>query len=98
MDRTLAAVLGRATALARWQVHDMQGRRRGRVFDLRVDWSPGDERSPIAELIYGRTGWMERVGLTDKRPQSAPWSRVSEVTGHAVHVADGSEGAQTRAR
>jgi hypothetical protein len=88
MDRTLAAVLGLASALARWHVHDLQGRRRGRVFDLRVDWSPGDEHSPVAELVYGGTGWMERVGLTDKRAACAPWSRVREVTGQAVRVAD----------
>jgi hypothetical protein len=88
MDRTLADVLGTATALARLHVHDRQGRQRGRVFDLRVDWSPGDECSPVAELIYGRTGWMERVGLTEKRPDSAAWSRVREVTGQAVEVAD----------
>ena len=88
MDRPLANVLNLATALARWQVHDLQGRRRGHVFDLRVNWNPGDERSPVADLVYGRKGWMEVVGLTEKRPESASWSRVREVTPDSVRVAD----------
>jgi len=88
MDRPLAEVLGVATALARWHVHDLQGQHRGRVFDLRVDWSPGDGRSAVSELIYGKTGWMERVGLREKRPDSVAWSRVCEVNGESVRVAD----------
>lgn len=88
MDRALADVLGVASALARLHVLDRHGRRRGRVFDLRIDWQPGEQRSPVVELIYGRTGWMERVGLAEKHPDSAAWSRVRDLTGQAVQLTD----------
>ena len=88
MDRAFADVLSLASTLARLHVRDARGRDRGRVFDLRVEWEPGDERSPVVEVIYGRTGWMERVGLVEKQPESAAWLRVREIAGQAVQLAD----------
>jgi hypothetical protein len=88
MDRPSADVLALASALARLHVRDAQGRDRGRVFDLRVDWVPGDERSVVTEVIYGSTGWMERVGLSEKRPDSAAWSRVRGIDGRVVQLTD----------
>lgn len=61
------------------------GRDLGRVFDLRCDWRP---RGPthIDEIIYGRTGLLERVGLREREPDSVAWSAVREVRGRTIVV------------
>ena len=62
------------------------GRRLGRLFDLGCRWQPGDEHSAIDELVYGRTGLLERVGLVHERPPSVPWSAVRRIEPRAIVV------------
>jgi hypothetical protein len=60
------------------------GRAVGRLFDLSCPWTPGEARSPIGELVYGRAGLLERVGLLERQPPSVPWSAVQRVTTHGL--------------
>ena len=62
------------------------GRQLGRLFDLGCRWQPGDERSLIEGLVYGRIGLLERVGLVDEKPPSVPWSAVRRVEPNAIVV------------
>jgi hypothetical protein len=62
------------------------GRALGHVFDLRCDWQPG-AATHVDELIYGRTGLLERVGLREQPPDSLPWSAVRGLRGKAIVVA-----------
>lgn len=63
------------------------GRRLGRLFDLACRWQPGEAASPIEELIYGRIGLLERVGLVHEKPPSVPWSAVRRIGPGAIVVA-----------
>lgn len=63
------------------------GRRLGRLFDLSCRWQPGEASSPVEELIYGRIGLLERVGMVDERPPSLPWSAVRRIGPDAIVVA-----------
>ena len=67
---------------------DGGGRRLGRVFDLRCDWRPGSQDACVDEIIYGRTGLLERVGLRERRPDSVRWSALRRVEGRAIVVGE----------
>jgi hypothetical protein len=62
------------------------GRRLGRLFDLGCRWQPGNERSAIEELVYGRIGLLERIGLVHEEPPSVPWSAVRRIEPEAIVV------------
>ena len=62
------------------------GRELGRLFDLSCRWQPGEASSPIEDLIYGRIGWLERVGLVHEKPPSVPWTAVRRVEQRAIVV------------
>jgi hypothetical protein len=69
------------------------GRKLGRLFDLSCRWRPGDASSPVEDLMYGRMGLLERVGLVQEKPPSVPWSAVRRVEQEAIVVsADASPG------
>jgi hypothetical protein len=62
------------------------GRRLGRLFDLGCRWQPGEERSVVEELVYGRIGLLERIGLVHEKPPSVPWAAVWRVEPRAIVV------------
>ena len=63
------------------------GRKLGRVFDLQCHWQPGAETSAIETVVYGRLGWMERMGFVVRKPETLPWSAVRELRGRTLVVA-----------
>ncbi|HEX6707122.1 MAG TPA: hypothetical protein VF169_20360 [Albitalea sp.] len=80
--------LSTACALEMMRVQTRDGRFLGHVFDLRCDWQPGQRNPPlIGEIIFGRRGLLERVGLRHVRPDSLPWSAVESVQGGVIVVA-----------
>ena len=87
MVRAAAEVLNTACSLALMRVETADGRFLGHVFDLRCHWAPGQTRAPhIEEIIYGRSGLLERVGMVERRPSSVPWSAVKEIRDHTIVV------------
>jgi sporulation protein YlmC with PRC-barrel domain len=85
-----------ACALDLMHIRTGDGRRIGRLFDLRGQWTPG-EPTVVDELIYGRVGLLERLGLGDGRPDSLPWSAVERI-GDEIVVRDGLSAAPSAAR
>jgi hypothetical protein len=77
-------LIGSACAAQTMHLVDGAGHRLGRVFDLRCDWRPG--ATEIDEIIYGRTGLLERVGLRERRPASVRWSALRRIDGRAIVV------------
>jgi len=65
---------------------DEDGRRLGRLFDLVCPWKPGEPQGTIEELVYGRVGLLERVGLVREKPPSVPWSAVRRIERQAIVV------------
>jgi len=88
MAREAAEGLNTACDLDLLRVVTSDGRRLGHVFDLRCEWEPGQEASPVVdEVVYGRVGLAERLGLARRKPQSVPWSSVQRIEGKALVVA-----------
>jgi hypothetical protein len=68
------------------------GRFLGHVFDLRSRGepeygAPRDERV-VTEIIYGRTGLFERLGLTQAEPKTISWKAVKAIRGDKIIVDD----------
>lgn len=94
MARETADVVTSASRLELMRVETEAGRFLGHVFDLRCQWQPGDRHSPLTEIIYGRLGFLERIGLSKRRPDSVPWSAVKTVRTRTIVV--GNEAARSR--
>lgn len=87
--RAAEVVIESACAAQTMYLVDGAGRRLGRVFDLRCDWRPGERGTTcVDEVIYGRTGLLERVGLRERRPDSVRWSALRGVEGRALVVSE----------
>ena len=87
--RAAEVMIESACAAQTMHLVDGAGRRLGRVFDLRCDWHPGGQATTcVDEIIYGRTGLLERVGLRERRPDSVPWSALRGVEGRALVVGE----------
>jgi hypothetical protein len=87
MAGPVAEVMIRSACAAQtMHIVDGGGRRLGHVFDLRCDWRPGDHDTCVDEIIYGRTGLLERVGLRERPPDSVRWSAVRGIEGRAIVV------------
>lgn len=80
----------RVTTLVAWQARRIEsedGKRLGRVFDLRVRAPDGDENSPVVtQIVYGVRGLLERLGLRRASPTAVHWSRVLRVRDDIVIV------------
>jgi hypothetical protein len=52
----------------------------GHVVDLRCAGEPehGEERSDrvVTEVVFGRVGWLERIGLRAVREEVVPWAGI----------------------
>jgi hypothetical protein len=86
MARRAADVLNRACRIELMRVQTQAGEHLGRVFDLRCSWRPGEPQPVIDEIVFGRIGLMERLGIPVRKPDSLPWSDVVEVRGHMIIV------------
>jgi len=87
MDREAARVLNSACDLDLLRVRTSDGRRLGHLFDLRCDWQPGQHGPTVVdEIIFGRKGLAERLGLAHGDPQSAPWSAVQRIDADSLIV------------
>jgi len=83
-----ADVLNTACAIDLMRVESEAGRFLGHVFDLRCRWQPGDRQSPVDEIIFGRLGLLERIGLDERKPDSVRWSVVKALRDGVIVVAD----------
>ena len=55
----------------------------GRVADLRSNGEPehgeSNKTRVITELLYGKSGWLELVGLRKATLHSVPWKSVKKI-------------------
>lgn len=78
------------TEFLKLEVVDERGRRLGHVVDLRCPGEPehGDTREarPVGELIYGKAGWLERLGFRSVEERRAPWESVLSIEGGKILI------------
>ena len=78
MALKVARVLTTVAALGRMQVCTEDGRRLGRVFDVRVRWDAKHTGTParVTELLYGTSGLLEQLGIRRQRSRAIAWRDV----------------------
>ena len=68
------------------------GRFLGHVFDLRSRGEPEygapHDARVVDQVVYGRLGLFERLGLTQAEPQTLPWKAVKAIRGNQLVVDD----------
>ena len=71
------------------------GRFLGHVFDLRSRGEPehGETHDArvVNEIVYGRLGLLERLGIVRAEPDTIPWEAVKEIRGNKIIVQDATE-------
>jgi len=91
----------RASDFQYMRVETEGGRFLGHVFDLRSrgepDYGAPHEERVVNELVYGRLGLFERLGLTQAEPTTVSWKAVKAIRDGKV-IVDDSVGEQNRGR
>ena len=88
MAQAPAKVLSTASTLARMRVETVDGKQLGQLFDLRCQWRPGQSAPLLTEIVCGRRGLLERLGLRNARPTTVPWTAVQTIEGRVITVAN----------
>jgi hypothetical protein len=86
MAQSSAEVVKTACGMELMRVETADGRSLGYVFDLRCRWS-GADAPVLEEIIFGKRGWLERIGLRHTKPHSVHWYLVEAVRGNVIVVA-----------
>lgn len=80
----------RFSELLRMEVVDRDGKHLGRVVDLRSAGEPehGDSRAArlVTELIYGKAGWLERLGFRAVEERRASWASVVAIENGTIVI------------
>lgn len=75
------------------EVVGASGAHRGHVIDLRSSGeAPHGEAHTartVTEIIFGRVGWLERMGMRAIREEILPWSEVATVGSRRVTLRNG---------
>jgi hypothetical protein len=88
MAQRAAEILTTACGMELMRVETADGRLLGHVFDLRCRWRAADDDAPLLEeVVFGRTGWLERIGLRRSKPSTVHWYLVESVRGNVIVVA-----------
>jgi sporulation protein YlmC with PRC-barrel domain len=83
-----AEILISACRLDAMRVETSDGRFLGHVFDLRCRWQAGSKAAPVLDqIVYGRAGLLERVGLRRMKTHSVHWYLVEAIRDDAIIVA-----------
>jgi sporulation protein YlmC with PRC-barrel domain len=84
------------TELELLDVVSEDGRRLGRLFDLRAHGRPTSaqraKEARVDELIYGTLGLLERVGFRKAKGCALPWSDVVRIGASTITVRSGAKG------
>ena len=81
-------IVASACSIELMRVETADGRFLGRVFDLRCRWDLDAPDVPVVDqVIFGKLGLLERVGLRRLTPRSVHWYLVEAVVGNVIVVA-----------
>lgn len=76
----------------RWRVVSESGEELGRVHDLRARGRPsrgrGRESAPVTTIVYGVSGWLERLGIRRGARFEIQWTDVVALRGDRLIVRD----------
>lgn len=82
----------RLSELLGWDVVAQDGRHLGRVVELRCEGEPehGMARKEriVTELIYGKAGWLERLGFRAVEERRIAWQSVEAMNDGKIIIRD----------
>jgi hypothetical protein len=87
MAHAPARILSGASALEWMRVETVDGKPLGRLFDLRCQRGNGPGTLVVTEIVCGRHGLLEHLGLREAQPTTVPWSAVQSIDGNTIVVA-----------
>jgi len=87
MAQHAAEILTTACGLELMRVETADGRLLGHVFDLRCRGTVDGDPPLLEEIVFGRSGWLERIGLRRSKPSTVHWYLVEAVRGNVIVVA-----------
>ena len=72
------------------EVEDQNGKKYGRVFELRSEGDPehgitSKERS-IGSLLCGKTGWLQELGFRPTNVSTVHWDEIVEVKKNKIII------------
>jgi sporulation protein YlmC with PRC-barrel domain len=74
------------------RIETESGRFLGHVFDLRSRGEPeygvAHDARILTEIVYGRIGLFERLGLVQADPTTIPWKAVKRIRDNTIVVDD----------
>ena len=80
----------RLTELLGMEVVDRGGKHLGRVVELRSAGEPehGDSRNArqVTELIYGKAGWLERLGFRAVEGRRVAWASIIAIEDETIVI------------
>jgi sporulation protein YlmC with PRC-barrel domain len=80
----------RVTELQFMEVVTEDGRKLGHVFDIRSPGPPehgiDHKERVVTELVYGKLGLLDRLGIREAEPTTIPWKSVVEIKDRKVVV------------
>jgi sporulation protein YlmC with PRC-barrel domain len=72
-------ILSSASGMQLVRVQTTDGRELGRVSDLRIQWDPDGGGPVVTEVIFGKRGFLERLGLRQTQARTVRWAKVKAV-------------------
>ena len=88
MAQAPAKVVSTASRLELMRVETVDGKQLGQLFDLRCQWRPGQSAPVLTEIVCGRRGLLEHLGLRNAHPTTVPWTAVQAIEGRVITVAN----------
>ena len=83
------------TEFLKLEVVSTDGRHLGRVVELRCEGEPehGDIHHDriVSELVFGKAGWLERIGFRAVNEQSVPWKRILTIGDGKIVISNRTE-------
>jgi sporulation protein YlmC with PRC-barrel domain len=92
VDKEIAKIMKKITDLKHLKIYTEDGKPLGRVFDLRSPGLPdhglNHKERIIGELVYGKLGLLESLGLRQAKATTVNWDRVVEIKDGRITVND----------
>jgi sporulation protein YlmC with PRC-barrel domain len=79
-------ILTSASSMELLRVQTADGRFLGRVFDIRCEWLAGREEPVVTDIIFGKRGLLERIGMRQVVSRKVTWEKVQAIYGNLIIV------------
>lgn len=76
----------RLSELLSHQVVDQNGKKLGHVFEVMGKTIDNDQKILVTEIVFGRKGFLEKLGLLHPKSNKVSWQKVKKVQSGQIVV------------